>query len=94
MCDCSGDCTEVEYESEKINRDLGIQAIGLDSQVQVMDVNGDSFEDIVFRTGKYIKAYLNNEGDESFSQAITLYTYPTSSISDFEPMGTKTLPLT
>jgi RHS repeat-associated protein len=55
-------------------KDLGVVATGLENGAQVMDVNGDGNEDIVFRTGNTIKAHVNN-GNGTFAANKTLYTF-------------------
>lgn len=84
VCENNFYCESVTYPSEKINRDLGVKATGVRGQAQVMDVNGDGFEDIVYKTGSYLKAYLNNNGNGTFQNYSTpLYTY-TGSVNSFE----------
>jgi RHS repeat-associated protein len=55
-------------------KNLGILATGLENGAQVMDVNGDGHEDIVFSAGNFIKAHINN-GNGSFTANKTLYTF-------------------
>ena len=71
-------CINTSVDIEYTEQDLGIVATGWKGEAQVMDVNGDGFEDIVFRNGKEIKAYLNNGsavGNDSFDSPIVLYTF-------------------
>jgi len=55
-------------------KNLGILATGLENGAQVMDVNGDGHEDIVFSAGNFIKAHINN-GNGTFTANKTLYTF-------------------
>ena len=66
---------------ETITKDLkvasiGKTAIGYDGKAQVLDINGDGLEDIVFQQGSYIKWYKNNGG--TFSAAATLTSFSSS----------------
>ena len=72
-CPSEGLCTPTtnQYTMSVVN--LGVMAIGLEGESQVMDINGDGMDDIVFRDGFALKAYVNNNGQ--FSQAITLYKF-------------------
>ena len=49
--------------------DLGLTAFGWEGEAQVLDVNGDGFEDIVFRRDAILRAYLSN-GDGTFGTGL------------------------
>lgn len=73
-------CEEYTYVTSVSVKNLGVVATGLEDEAQVMDVNGDGNEDIVFRTGRYIRTHLN-DGDGTFTANKTLYSFtntPTS----------------
>lgn len=51
--------------------DLGVVANGLEDASQIMDVDGDGLEDIVYSSSGNINAYINN-GDGTFQSSHTL----------------------
>ena len=79
FCEPMGPCEEYTTTTYKTVKNLGIVATGLEGQAQVMDVNGDGMEDIVYRSGNYLKAHIN-DGDGTFTANQTLYTF-TGSVS-------------
>ncbi len=85
-CPPSETCTDYTYTTDKTVKNLGVVATGLEGEAQVMDVNGDGNEDIVFRSGSTIKAHLN-DGDGTFTANKTLYTF--SGTTSFGETGTK-----
>jgi len=70
-------CENYTYTSSISVQNLHIVATGLEGEAQVMDVNGDGNEDIVYRTGKYLKTHLN-DGDGTFTASKNLYTFASS----------------
>ena len=66
LCPQGEACSNYTRSSQLKRVNLGIKATGLKGKSLVMDVNGDSFEDIVFQSGNQLKAYLNNGGNGSF----------------------------
>jgi RHS repeat-associated protein len=73
-CGYAEPCEDFTYTSEVTVKNLGVIATGLEGGAQVMDVNGDGNEDIVFRTGKYLRTHLN-DGDGTFASNKLLYTF-------------------
>ncbi|WP_351019105.1 FG-GAP-like repeat-containing protein [Shewanella sp. AC91-MNA-CIBAN-0169] len=67
-------CVTKIITSEYTLTNLNVVATGLENGAQVMDVNGDGNEDIVFRTGNTIKAHVNN-GNGTFTANKPLYTF-------------------
>jgi RHS repeat-associated protein len=67
-------CEDFTYTSSVTVKNLGIIATGLEGGAQVMDVNGDGNEDIVFRSGRYLRTHLN-DGDGTFTANKNLYTF-------------------
>ena len=83
LCPSNDNCQQYTHASNLYVKSLGVIATGLEGEAQVLDVNGDAMEDIVFRTGGYIKAHTN-DGDGTFTANRTLYTYPsTPTYTDF-----------
>ncbi len=80
-CPPADPCSSYTYTSSKSVVSLGVVATGLEGEAQVMDVNGDGMEDIVFRDGDTLNAYLNNNG--SFAAAIELFFYTDDVESSF-----------
>jgi len=64
----------ISYQPNVTVKSLGVVATGLEGEAQVMDVNGDGMEDIVFRTGNYLKAHINDR-DGTFTANHLLYTF-------------------
>ncbi len=77
ICPPGEPCEEYTTTSYKTVKNLGIVATGLEGEAQVLDVNGDGMEDIVFRTGSYLKAHIN-DGDGTFTANQILYTFSSS----------------
>tara|TARA_R110001592_G_scaffold192828_1_gene439909 strand:- start:811 stop:6438 length:5628 start_codon:yes stop_codon:yes gene_type:complete len=67
-------CDNYTHTSSVRVKNLGVIARGLEGEAQVMDVNGDGNEDIVYRTGKYLKTHLN-DGDGTFTANKNLFTF-------------------
>jgi RHS repeat-associated protein len=74
VCPSGDPCEERTRLLDYTLKDLGVVATGLENGAQVMDVNGDGNEDIVFRTGNTIKAHVNN-GNGTFTANKPLYTF-------------------
>jgi RHS repeat-associated protein len=70
-------------------KNLGVVATGLESGAQIMDVNGDGHEDIVFRSGDFLKAHINN-GNGTFAANKTLYTFTDTVSSATLNLGVQT----
>ncbi len=70
-------------------KNLGVIATGLENGAQVMDVNGDGHEDIVFRSGNMIKAHVNN-GNGTFTANKNLYTFTDTVASAQLNLGVQT----
>ena len=66
-------CSPVPITTSALVDPLGRTAIGSNGKALVLDVNGDSLEDIVFQQGTALKAYMN-QGRGDFSAAVTLFT--------------------
>ena len=78
-------CTTPQVINRPItSKGLGLPATGWKGQAQVMDVNGDGFEDIVFLASDRLQAYLNNGdgtlGNSSGNKAVELYNFPQEEI--------------
>lgn len=74
-----------EDRTQRLNytlKNLGVIATGLENGAQVMDVNGDGHEDIVFRSGNQIKAHINNRNG-TFAANKILYTF-TNTVASVE----------
>ncbi len=80
ICPPGEPCEEITITTSVSVKNLGVIATGLEGEAQVMDVNGDGLEDIVFRTSKYIKAHINN-GNGGFTANRLLYSFPTTPTS-------------
>ncbi len=59
LCDGSSACSSHSSTGSFYMRSLGFQATGLEEEAQIMDVNGDGLEDIVYRSGSDLKVALN-----------------------------------
>ena len=71
-CSVYEPCAPVTITTSANIDSLGRTAIGWSQKAQVMDVNGDGLEDIVFEDGNNLKGYIN-QGLGDFSTAVTLY---------------------
>lgn len=74
VCPSGDPCEDHTQQLIYTLKDLGVIATGLENGAQVMDVNGDGHEDIVFRSGNVIKAHVNN-GNGTFTANKSLYTF-------------------
>ena len=85
-------CEPVTYSVNV--EDLGIKAVGLEGQTQIMDVDGDSLQDIVYSSGVKFH-YYKNLGNRKFaitSQELT--TIPTSNRGSTGPIFDPDEPIT
>ena len=73
ICEKNKPCSSRIYLASKSVVNLGILAKGLKGEAQVMDIDGNGLEDIVYRDGKSLKAYFNHNGQ--FSTATEIYKF-------------------
>ncbi len=71
-CDPREPCSPIPIYTNANIKSLYRTATGWSQKAQVLDVDGDGLEDIVFQDGTALKSYLN-EGSGNFSQAVTLF---------------------
>lgn len=74
-------CDTYEQNSNLTIVNTGVRAIGLEGNAQVADVDGDGLEDIIFSKSGNLQAYLNNDGDGSFTHDSLVGTLPEASNS-------------
>jgi RHS repeat-associated protein len=74
LCATGMPCASYTVQNSKLVRNLWATATGLEGEAQVMDVDGDGDEDIVFRNYNQIKAHINN-GSGNFATTKILYNF-------------------
>lgn len=74
LCLYNSPCVEYIFTTDVAVRSLNVTAIGLEGAAQVMDVNGDGMEDIVYHQSGQLKAHIN-DGDGSFTEGQPLYSF-------------------
>ena len=82
-------CETYEQASNLTIVNTGVRATGLENNAQVADVDGDGLEDIIFSKNGNLQAYLNNDGDGSFTHDTLLGTLPSSSAGSFNSNFTR-----
>ena len=78
-------CSSVSFGINVV--DTGAKAIGLEGATQIMDIDGDSLQDIVYTSGVKI-SYYKNLGDRTFagSETLTIVPTPKLPIGDQRPI--------
>lgn len=78
FCETEGNfCENVLVEQSLKVESIGRHAYGLEGKAQIMDIDGNGLEDIVYQNGSKIYWYANNGG--TFSGAAELISFATSS---------------
>jgi len=61
-----GSCFEIPARSVA-DIDLGITAVGYEGEAQVMDIDGDGLQDIMFQTSTGLKVYFNDDNEDGIA---------------------------
>ena len=86
FCIPNAGCSNIIIPREYTPVTLNVRAIGWQGSTQILDVNGDGFEEIVFEEGNQLKAYLNN-GDGTFGDDEGAPTESLFNLNDLSPHG-------
>jgi len=74
-------CEQIATTSDLRILNTGKTATGLLGKAQIMDIDGDGFEDIVYQSNAQVKWYKNNEG--TFAAATNLMSFTNSNSGSF-----------